>query len=131
MECQLAVVKKPADPLTDTKERVREWANWFRDRIENGYPPHSWEGRAHGRGGSAPNPAAAAHPLSTNEDAQEVEDRLNELGAAEPLLRDALIRRHVERRTNKDAARKCHCSRAAFHEQCNRAYWWLFGKLGV
>ncbi len=127
MDAALIAMEQKADPLGGTKAKVREWAKWFRWRVDNGYPCHSWEGRAILRGGSAPRPQDAAHDMPSNETAEEVEAAMQLMDKA---LRHALVERHVNRRLNKDAAKKCHCSVAGFKERCQRAYWWLDGHLG-
>jgi len=127
MDCALIVMEQKADPLARTKGKVREWARWYRVQVENGYPPHSWEGRAILRGGSAPRPEDAAHGLPSNATAEEVEAAMQLM---DKLLRHALVERHVRRRLNKDAAKKCHCSVAGFKERCQRGYYWLDGRLG-
>lgn len=127
MGLTLVAMEQRADPLADTKAKVHEWARWFRDRRHLGYPPHSWEGRAIFRGGSAPRPGDAAHGLPTNEIAEQVEAAMQLM---DNYLRHALVERHVNRRLDKDAAKKCHCSLSGFKERCTRAYFWLDGRLG-
>jgi DNA-directed RNA polymerase specialized sigma24 family protein len=118
--------RKTNDPLADTKAAVRAWANWFHDRAENGYPPHSWEGRAILRGGSAPRPQDSVHSLPVHELADRVE---REIGLMDGRLRDALMARHIKRLGDKSASRYCKCSLSGFKERCMRAYWWLKGRL--
>jgi hypothetical protein len=117
----------PHDPLADTKERIHDWAAWYRRRHELGYPPHSWEGRAHLRGGSAPRPEEASGPEPTNPVHEETE---RHVCAMEPALRDAVKCKHLWRLNNGHGARLCHCSRSEYRERLNRAYWWLKGALG-
>ena len=105
-----------SDPLEVTKAKVRHWARWYRWSVENGFPPHSWEGRAILRGGSAPRPQDAAHPMPSNETAEEVEGAMQLM---DDLLKHALVERHVKRRINRDAAKRCHCSVAGFKERTN------------
>ncbi len=126
MDGALIAMEQTTDPLGGTKDKVRQWAQWYRWRAENGYPPHSWEGRAILRGGSAPRPQDAVHDMPSNKVAEEVEAAMQLM---DNLLKHALVERHVERRLNKDAAKNCHCSVAGFKERCQRAYWWLNGRL--
>ena len=123
----VSVEKKGTDPLAATKAKVRIWARWFRYQTERGYPPHSWEGRAILRGGSAPRPQDAAHRMPDNAIADEVEAAMRLM---DNLLKHAIVERHVNLRGDRDAARKCRVSITGFKERCNRAYWWLFGRLG-
>jgi len=64
--------------------------------------------------------------MPTNEIAEEVESAMILM---DNMLKHALVERHIYRRDNKDAAKKCHCSVTGFQERCTRAYWWLKGRL--
>lgn len=120
-------MKEKGDPLEGMKVKIRIWASWFRWRAENGYPPHSWEGRALLRGGSAPRPQDSSHSLPSNEVAEMVEGAIQLMDSR---LRDALVARHIYRLRNREAAKRCRCSVAGIKERCTRAYWWLEGRLG-
>ena len=118
---------KTTDPLANTKDKVRVWAAWYRWRADLGYQPHSFEGRYLLRGCIPPRPEEAVHNMPHNEIADEVERHMVLMNN---LLKHALVERHVRRRDNKAAAKKCHCSVSGFKERCMRAYYWLDGRLG-
>lgn len=108
------------DPLYRAKGAVRVWARWARERAIRGYPPHSWEGRAILRGGSAPRPEDMTRPLPGNTVAEAVEVEVNLL---DRRLRACILQRHIYSRGDRDACKQVSLSMSGFREMCTRAYW--------
>lgn len=122
--CGLSTEKK--DPLREVKRQIRIWARYMRDRVANGYPAHSWEGRAIERGGAAPDPAAITRPMPVDPIAEAMEYEISTLPS---LMRHCLILRHVRQLPDKEACKGAHLSRTGFRETCGRAYWVLYDRL--
>lgn len=119
---------KDEDPLADTKRKVEIWAYCMRGkRADMGFPPHSWEGRAQERGGSAPNPTAS-RVLPTNNTAEEVE---RHMVAMPKIYLNALIQKHLWSGTDKQRCKYLHCGMSAFKDRLNRGYAWLHGKMSA
>ena len=122
----IAMEQKGEDPLGVTKAKIWHWARWYRWRVENGLPPHSWEGRAILRGGSAPRPQDAAYAMPSNETAEAVEAAMQMM---EKRLVSVIKAWHIERLPLRVCAKKCGCSISGFKDMRQRAYWWLDGRL--
>lgn len=119
-------MENKTDPLGDTKAKINIWASWYRWRVDNGLPPHSWEGRAILRGGSAPRPQDSALAMPSNETAETVEAALQLM---EKRLVSVIKAWHIERLSLRIAAKQCGCSISGFKNMRTRAYWWLDGRL--